>query len=178
VARTWLVINVELVSGGGRGDFWPRPGRTFIASRTHTFEQLAEAIDDAFGRWDLAHLHEFTLADGICIGTPDPDWDEGRVIVDSRRTKLSRLAAGEQFAYVFDLGDYWAHLCTVGPERADPVEAYGIIPPRPAAIFGWGDLPDQYGRRWLGDDGEGGRPPDPKGKDLPPILPRWQRRIS
>ena len=57
MARTWLVINVELVSGGGRGDFWPRPGRTFIASRTHTFEQLAEAIDGAFGRWDLAHLH-------------------------------------------------------------------------------------------------------------------------
>ena len=100
------------------------------------------------------------------------------MIVDSRRTKLSRLAAGEQFAYVFDLGDYWAHLCTVGPERADPLEAYGIIPTRPAAIFGWGDLPDQYGRRWLGDDGEGRRPPDPKGKDLPPILPRWQRRHS
>lgn len=174
MARTWLVIDVELVSGGEDGDLWPRPGRTFVASRTHTCEQFAEAIDDAFGRWDLAHLHEFTLADGICVGEPDPDFDEGRVIVDSRRTKLGRLALGEQFAYVFDLGDYWAHLCTVGPQRADPVESYGVVPPRPAAIFGWGDLPDQYGRRWVGDDGSSSRPPNPKGRDLPPILPEWR----
>lgn len=176
MARTWLVITVELVGGGGRGPFWPRPGRTFVASRSHSFEQLAEAIDDAFGRWDLAHLHEFTLADGTCIGAPDPDWDEGREVIDARRTKLSRLALGEQFAYVFDLGDYWAHLCTVGPERADPVEAYGVVPDRPAAVFGWGDLPDQYGRRWQGDDGESAVPPDSRGSDLPPILPGWRRR--
>jgi hypothetical protein len=176
VARTWLVITVELVSGGMREDLWPRPARTFVASRSHSFEQLAEAIDDAFGRWDLAHLHEFTLADGTCIGEPDPEWDEGRVIVDSRRTKLSRLALGEQFAYVFDLGDNWAHLCTVGPERADPLESYGVVPSRPAAIFGWGDLPDQYGRRWGGDDGESAVPRDPKGTDLPPILPEWRHR--
>ncbi len=100
--------------------------------------------------------------------------------MDARRTTLSRLALGEQFAYVFDLGDYWAHLCTVGTvgtERADPVKAYGIVPPRPAAIFGWGDLPDQYGRRWGGDDGESAVPPDPKGSDLPPILPGWGRRL-
>ncbi len=49
MAQTWLVIDVGLVSGGGR-DFWPRTGRTFIASRSHTFEPLAEAIDNAFGR--------------------------------------------------------------------------------------------------------------------------------
>lgn len=173
MARTWLVIDVELVSGGERDDFWPRPGRTFIASRSHTFEQLAQAIDDAFGRWDLAHLHEFTLADGTVLGEPDPEWDDEREVVDARATKLGRLALGEQFAYVFDLGDYWAHLCTVGPERADPVSAYGIVPPRPAAIFGWGDLPDQYGRRWRGDDGSSPRPPNPKGRDLPPILREW-----
>ena len=176
MAGTWLVITVELVSGGERGNLWPRPGRTFLAARSHSFEQLAEAIDDAFGRWDLAHLHEFTLADGTCVGDPDPDWDEGRKLVDARRTKLSRLALGEQFAYVFDLGDYWAHLCTVGTERADPVAAYGVVPSRPVAIFGWGDLPDQYGRRWQGDDGQSAVPPNPRGSDLPPILPRWRPR--
>jgi len=78
-----LIIDVELVSGGGRGDFWPRPGRTFVASRTHTFEQFAEAINDAFGRWDLAHLHEFTLADGTRIGLPDPEWDDDREVIDA-----------------------------------------------------------------------------------------------
>lgn len=30
------------------------------------------------------------------------------------------MAPGEQFVYVFDLGDDWTHLCTVGPERIDP----------------------------------------------------------
>lgn len=175
MARTWLVIDVELVSGGGR-DFWPRPGRTFIASRSHTFEQLAEAIDNAFGRWDLAHLHEFTLGDGTVLGQPDPEWGDDRQLVDARRTKLGRLALGERFAYVFDMGDYWAHLCTVGPERVDPTESYGIVPPRPVPVFGWGDLPDQYGRRWSEDDGSSRPPPDPKGDDLPPILPRWRQR--
>jgi hypothetical protein len=61
VARTHLAITVELVGGGEGGDLWPRPGRVLIASRSATFEQLAEAIDDAFARWDRSHLHEFTL---------------------------------------------------------------------------------------------------------------------
>jgi hypothetical protein len=64
VGRTHLAITVELVSGGQRGDLWPRPGPVLIASRSATFEQLAEAIDDAFARWDRNHLHEFMLADG------------------------------------------------------------------------------------------------------------------
>ena len=113
VARTWLSVRVELVSGRGM-ELWPRPGRILAAARSHTFEQLADAIDAAFARWDLAHLHMFTLADGSEITALD-QWDgeapEGSV--DSARTRLSRLAPGEQFAYLFDFGDDWAHLCTV-----------------------------------------------------------------
>jgi hypothetical protein len=30
----------------------------------HIFKQLADAIDDAFARWDRSHLQEFILADG------------------------------------------------------------------------------------------------------------------
>ena len=50
-----------------------------IAARTATFEQLGNAIDDAFARWDRNHLHEFTLADGTVIipvrwwGGEEPD---------------------------------------------------------------------------------------------------------
>lgn len=58
MARTWLSITVELIEGRGR-HLWPRPGRIFAAARSHTFAQLAQAIDDAFARWDRAHLHEF-----------------------------------------------------------------------------------------------------------------------
>ena len=114
MARTWLSIRVDLIEGHGE-QYWPRPGRIFAAARSHTFKQLANAIDDAFARWDRSHLQEFTLVDGTRLCDPDPDWEiEGEVTEDYRRVKLSRLHPGEQFAYVFDLGDDWAHLCTVG----------------------------------------------------------------
>ena len=153
---------------------WPRPGRLFAAARSHTFEQLADAIDDAFARWDRAHLHEFTLADGSRLTTPYVDWEEFGPVIDDRRERLSRLDLGEQFAYVFDLGDYWAHLCTVGPKRVDPFETLGIVPHRPMPFFGWGDIPDQYGRGWDGDDGESRPPRDPGLSDLPPLLSHWR----
>lgn len=145
MGRTHLAITVELVHGPHTGDLWPRPGRVLIASRSATFEQFATAIDDAFARWDRSHLHEFTLA---------------------------RLS--EQFAYIFDLGDNWQHLCTVGPKLADPMESLGIAPDRPLPCWGWGDIPDQYGRRWNGDDGSTPMPSAPDGMgDLPPIPPWW-----
>ncbi|MDQ0958103.1 hypothetical protein QFZ66_001981 [Streptomyces sp. B4I13] len=78
MARTWLSILVELVSGHGVG-LWPRPGRILAAARSHSFAQLAEAVDVAFGRWDLAHLHLCTLADGTRISPLD--WWEGRLTV-------------------------------------------------------------------------------------------------
>ena len=68
---------------------------------------------------------------------PDPDGEiEGEVTGDYRRVKLSRLHAGEQFAYVSGLGDDWAHLCTVGARRIDPVEVLGIVPGTPLPYWG------------------------------------------
>ena len=175
MARTHLAITVELVSGGQHAALWPRPGRIMIASRSATFEQFAEAVDDAFGRWDRAHLHEFTLADGTSI-SPAKWWDgdEPEGSLDASKARLGRLRCGDQFAYIFDLGDMWSHYCTVSPGLADPMETLGVIPDRPLPWFGWGDIPDQYGRRWNGDDGETPLPPQPDGlTDLPPILPWW-----
>jgi hypothetical protein len=124
MGRTHLAITVKLVHGSHTGDLWPQPGRVLIASRSTTFEQLAGAIDDAFARWDHNHLHEFTLADGILI-TPHRWWDgeEPGGSLDGATTGLGRLRLGEQFAYIFDLGDNWQHLCTVGPKLADPWRA-------------------------------------------------------
>jgi hypothetical protein len=174
MTRTWLSIRVDLVEGRGER-LWPRPGRIFAAARSHTFAALATSIDDAFSRWDRAHLHEFRLADGTRLTTPygDEDEDELDPALDDRRTKLSRLRPGEQFLYTFDLGDDWTHLCTVGPERIDPGEELGIVPDVPLAYWGWGMIPDQYGRRWDGDDGESQLPRDPHGTDLPPLRPDW-----
>ena len=59
--RGWWSVRVDLAGGGNAGDLWPRPGRLFAASSTQTYHAFAEAIDDAFARWDRSHLHEFTL---------------------------------------------------------------------------------------------------------------------
>jgi hypothetical protein len=174
MARTWLSIKVDLV--GGRGErLWPRPGRIFAAARSHTFAQFADAIDDAFARWDRSHLHEFGLADGTRLTTPFEEWEGLEPVADDTRTRLSRLQPGEQFVYVFDFGDDWAHLCTVAEQRVDPVELLGLVPVRPLPYWGWGVIPDQYGRRWDDDDGESDPPPDPGWRDLPPLRPWWGR---
>lgn len=144
------------------------------AARSHTFAQLARSIELAFARWDLAHLHMFTLADGTEIAHL-ADWDgdaPDNCLDDS--LKLNQLTVGEQFAYVFDFGDDWTHLCTVDASRIDPLETVGITPPTPTAYFGWGDLPDQYGRRFdLDGRAELPTPPEPPLADLPPILSEW-----
>ncbi|WP_197945910.1 plasmid pRiA4b ORF-3 family protein [Phytohabitans suffuscus] len=104
----------------------------------------------------LAHLYSFTVADGTEI-TPLDLWDgearEGSL--DREKTKLSRLAAGEQFAFLFDFGDDWSHLCTVAVDRIDPIDTLGLLelPTEPLPYYGWGDLPDQYGRRCVAEDG-------------------------
>jgi hypothetical protein len=171
VPTNWLSIRVDLVEGRGIS-LWPRPGRIFAAARTNTFAQFATSIDDAFARWDRAHLHQFWLADGHRVGEPDDDDFDPDSLLDDRRTKLGQLRAGEQFVYEFDFGDSWLHLCTVGPQRISPEEMLGIVPPRPLPYWGWGAIPDQYGREW--DDGSEAPGPDPKGADLPPIGP-WER---
>ena len=174
VARTWLSVQVELVSG--RDDvFWPRPGRILAAARRHTFWDLAQAINLAFGRWDLSHLSQFMLGDGTRISHADPWYDQTEGTTEIRDEKLSRLNLEEQFAYTFDFGDGWTHLCTVGPEKIDPESEFRLVPELPTPYFGWGTLPDQYGRRWSDDDGAAGPlPPDPRGDDLPPLLPEWR----
>jgi hypothetical protein len=95
-------------------------------------------------------------------------------IADESQLTLNHLRPGEQFVYEFDFGDSWLHLCTVGERRIDPIEALGIRPGTPLPYSGWGDIPDQYGRRW--DDEASENPsPDPEGADLPDLGP-WQRR--
>ncbi|GAB4054994.1 hypothetical protein GCM10028775_47770 [Catellatospora paridis] len=105
-------------------------GRGFAAAPSHTFAQLAHAIDAAFARWDLAHMHMFTLADGTAVTALEQwDGDAPDGSLDSSATKLNRLAPGDQFAYVFDFGDDWAHLCTVDEQRSTRSTPSGSSPP-------------------------------------------------
>ncbi|MGH3518407.1 MAG: hypothetical protein ACRDQ7_13510, partial [Haloechinothrix sp.] len=64
--------------------------------------------------------------------------EEPEGTLDGRTTRLSRLQLGEQFAYVFDLGDDWAHLCTVADSRIDPYDTLGVVPDCPLPYWGWG----------------------------------------
>ncbi|WP_431895928.1 IS1096 element passenger TnpR family protein [Micromonospora haikouensis] len=175
-ADGFLSVRVELVTGRGR-DWWPRPGRVFTAHRGHTFAELAEAIDVAFGRWDLAHLRMFVLPGGVDVSWSA--WRDGPAFPgtrDGRRTRLDALTAGTAFAYVFDLGEDWTHLCTV--RHPDPCAAapQPSQPPRPDR--GWGDLPDQYGRHHADDPSSAAAPRGSSAllSDLPPILPSWGAR--
>jgi hypothetical protein len=119
MARTWLSIRVDLVEGGGHESIWPRPGRIFAAARSHTFAQLATAIDDAFARWDRSHLHMFRLGETVLTGPVE--WDEPpEGAQPSGSVRLSRLSLEEQFVYTFDLCDDWTHLCTVGAQPHRP----------------------------------------------------------
>jgi hypothetical protein len=145
---------VILASKGGEELVDP-PGRDLLVSGVHTFAELAKAIDRAFARWDLSHLHEFRLLDGRRIVMEDADEQLAPAHnLGERACSLSSigLSSGDTFIYVFDLGDDWEHACTVLRTDVDPEEEAGIAPSEILPIFGWGTIPDQYGRLSPEDD--------------------------
>ena len=154
MARTWLQVRVVLVRGLGER-FSPPPGRIFIVGPSHTFAGLAEAINRSFARWDLAHLHEFELPDSRRIGFVDPEPFDGEELVeDHAQVKVAGATSpGDEFTFTFDFGDRWEHRCRVLADKADPRQEWGDgpLPRQPVAIWGWGVIPDQYGRRSAAD---------------------------
>ena len=178
-------MTVELL--GGRGEaLWPWPGRVFAVGPSHTFMDLANAVNDAFARWDRSHLSLFTLSDGRVI-THDETGAEmaagstrGPIIapLDIDAVKVARtVGPGDEFQFVFDLGDSWMHRCVVGEVKIDPLEVLGIRPDAPLPYWGWGSIPDQYGRRWAGDDGESRAPRKPD-RPHPMELHDWPEQVQ
>ncbi len=175
-------MTVELL--GGRGEeLWPWPGRVFAVGPTHTFRDFADAINDAFARWDRAHLSMFTLSDGRVV-TDEQTGDElagtmsGPLLapIDIASARVARtVQPGAEFQFTFDLGDDWTHRCVVAEQKVDPVQVLGIRPDVPLPYWGWGGIPDQYGRRWADDDGEH-RPPRRPNRPHPMLLHQWPAR--
>ncbi len=154
MARTWLQVEVVLV-GVGR-DERHDPGRLFLVGPRHSFGALADAINTGFARWDLSHLHEFRLADGRLIGFPDDEFAPEVVWEDQAAVKVAEAVGfGDEFEFRFDFGAGFRHRCRVLADKADPREALGpgALPSRPTAIWGWGSIPDQYGRE-TADEGD------------------------
>src|SRR5947208_2236863 len=116
----------------------PPPGRVFAVSPSTTFERLAQAINVSFGRWDFSHLHVFELADGRQIGFPDDDGsglDLGSL--DHAALKLgAALEPGDEFSFVFDMGDDWRHRCRVLADKVDARETFGEVPRDPVILWG------------------------------------------
>ncbi|WP_092917557.1 IS1096 element passenger TnpR family protein [Agrococcus baldri] len=119
MARRWQTIDVQLV-GGAHLDVEHPAGRAMICPTGTTFGQLALAIDAAFARWDLSHARMFELADGTQVVEDDwarelasEPWGPIQRTASMRDRVRQRLAVGERFAYVFDLGDGWRHECVV-----------------------------------------------------------------
>jgi len=133
----------------------PPPGRDLIVPPSTTFEQLGLAIDRALGRWDLAHLREFTLADGTRITDEETrrmlhsgGFGEGILVertADLGERVKKHVSVDDVFRYVFDLSDEWTCRCTM-TGFGDPESLYGVVVSQPVPIWGWGRLPDQYGR--------------------------------
>jgi hypothetical protein len=59
---------------------------------------------------------------------------------------VDKVGQGDSFLYVFDLGDEWVSRCEVIEAGVDPMEQFGDRPKVPVPLFGWGWIPDQYGR--------------------------------
>jgi hypothetical protein len=128
-------------------------GRVLVASGASTFADLAEGIDMAFARWDLTPSHEFEVEGRLLrsADAPADDLLDPLEVADSAAVALGDvgLRPGAVFTYRFDPGEGWLHRCTV--EAVEPSdEPPGEEPEVPTPVFGWGVIPDQYGR--LGED--------------------------
>ncbi|MBS9372267.1 hypothetical protein GON09_001231 [Rhodococcus sp. B50] len=82
------------------------------------------------------------------------------------------LGPGAQFQFTFDLGAGWTHRCVIGGDKVDPLEVVGIRPEVPVPYWGWGTIPDQYGRQWADDDGQS-PPPRRPSRPHPMLLHAW-----
>ena len=147
----WMTIRFELL--GRNGDPLPvPPGRVLLAHPDHVLGELADAVDSAFGRWDLTPVSEFTIDGRRAVPGGDDDDPEA---LDSDTCRLGDLGweVGSHFSYTFDLGEGWEHECRVEEVGVEAgVEA--DQPDLPVPVFGWGVIPDQYGRDAEDDEGD------------------------
>jgi len=157
----WMTIRVVLADGQGI-ELDPAPGRIMLAHARHTFAELAEAIDAAFGRWDPTPDHEFDVEGRQVISDPDllPLLGPDAVAEDSEAVTLgdAGVRLGSRFTYLFDREQRWIHGCTVEEVELDPFALVEEEPDYPVPVFGWGDVPDQYGR--IDEDDEAYLPED------------------
>ena len=84
--------------------------------------RLDRVIQAAFG-WTNSHLHEFIIG-GVHYAIPDPDFPE-LDHKDERRVTLHKAIghASRAFEYIYDFGDHWHHIATIGDRYVVNAEA-------------------------------------------------------
>lgn len=70
--------------------------------------------------WDGGHLHEFEFVEAN-YGIPNPDWDDGLLVDESKVSLNKALGASASFSWLYDYGDSWLHKIKV--ERVDTMPA-------------------------------------------------------
>jgi len=106
-------------------DIEPPVWRRILVDASTSLDRLHEYIQAAFGWWNY-HLYEFEI-DGTRYGIPDPDWDFGPPVKNSRRINLGNVTdVGNSFTYSYDFGDGWEHTITV--ENTTPVAPGMTVP--------------------------------------------------
>lgn len=152
----WMIVRVVLL-GREAERLQDPPGRLLLVHADHSFAEFSEAVDVAFGRWDLSPPHEFTvegrsLLSGEAARLENDDEDSDDVTLGE-----VGLRPGASFTYVFDVGEGWTHECRVEEIDVDPIEEFGDTPRAPVPLYGWGTIPDQYGAVTEEDQGGGDR---------------------
>ena len=151
----WMTIRVVLADGQGI-ELDPPAGRVMLCHTGHTFAEFAEGVDASLGRWDPTPEHEFEVEGRLLASDPDavgvllPVADA----TDSETVTLGDvgLRRGSRFTYLFDPRQRWIHQCQVEETALDPFTLVEEEPELPIPVFGWGDVPDQYGRIDEDDD--------------------------
>ena len=145
--RMWLEIDAVLLEGHGK-ELDPAPGRRILVGPGAPFAQLSETLERVFGRWDQAHMHSFDFESGLMLGHAEQPEDELGTVDDRVIYLTQALRPDDVFSYTFDFGDNWRHRLTVRAaateDLQDWLEQTGETPQHPTAVWGWGNIPDQY----------------------------------
>lgn len=141
----WMTIRVTVTSGGGH-ELGQPPARIMLVHLEHGLDELAEAVNLAFARWDTAHAHSFEFPERRYMQAGVEPAEDGWEPSDEAGIGDLDLQAGDTFVYTFDFGENWRHECVVEDLDVDPEELYGMEPEVPVPVWGWGMIPDQYWR--------------------------------
>jgi hypothetical protein len=123
MARDWLLVRVELIYAGELEDA-ATDVRTLLVGPSHTFGQLAEAVNLAFARWGLGCNFEFRLPGQRPLGHSAAKAD---------RPVSADLSKDDSFTLVFDDNRRLTHRCHVVGVNVDVRKELGFTPRQPIA---------------------------------------------